>query len=277
MTSTIQTILIASDLSERSDRALRRAMKIAQTIGANCHVVTVVDSQLPEDLTNTLVAQSEDTLKTQVRDLEGDAKIQVKVGDPLSEISQHAHDIHADLLVLGVHRPRKFLDFIRETTMERLVKFSDIPVLLVKTLPNADYHTVLAPTAFSPACANALKTSQHIVPNAEVEMLHAVHIPFPGLTGDGPSSEMAKDKKAEAEQHATEWAQRFSLNLETIPLTTVTDEIYQALHRKLGTDTYDLVAIGAHTRHAPSRHVGSFASELIRKSTFDLLVAQPAS
>ncbi|AZQ69050.1 universal stress protein [Silicimonas algicola] len=47
-------IVVATDMSERSDRALARALSLARETGARCTVTSVVEDALPEDLANQL-------------------------------------------------------------------------------------------------------------------------------------------------------------------------------------------------------------------------------
>ncbi|MCH2075374.1 MAG: universal stress protein [Rhodobacteraceae bacterium] len=55
---TIGTITVATDLSERSDRAVRRAADLARTYGASLTVLNIVDADLPDDLEEIMVAKT---------------------------------------------------------------------------------------------------------------------------------------------------------------------------------------------------------------------------
>jgi nucleotide-binding universal stress UspA family protein len=271
-------ILVASDLSERSDRAVQRALRLSRMLDAQCHVVTVVDDELPADLAETMRGRAADRLAGQVAALDARATAEVTaiLGDPSETIPAHAARIGASLLVVGLHRPRPFLDTLRETTMERLVCLSGVPVLLVCRPADRDYAKVLALVSFSPACAAAVRAAALLAPGVRPDGIHAVHIPFAGLTGDGPGSSMAQAVTAEAERAAADWRARHGIGTEDLDLSLIAESLTRLLQRKLAGTGYDLLAIGAHTRSGPALHgLGGFAAELIRRPPTDLLIARP--
>jgi nucleotide-binding universal stress UspA family protein len=166
-------------------------------------------------------------------------------------VPAHAAEIGADLLVVGLHRPRSFLDALRETTMERLVRLSAMPVLLVRNPVDDDYDKVLALVSFSPACAAALRAAAELAPGVRPDAIHAVYVPFGGLTGEGPGSAMARAVIAEAEAAATAWRAQWGIAAEDVNLSLVPESVTQLMQRKLAGTDYDLLAIGAHTRSGP--------------------------
>jgi nucleotide-binding universal stress UspA family protein len=275
----MKRILVATDLSERSDRAVQRGLRIADRLGAACHALTVVDENLPADLAAEWQERSEARLIRQIDALAPAASGAVAtalLGDPVATIPAHAAEIGADLLVVGLHRPRSFLDALRETTMERLVRLSAMPVLLVRNPVDDDYDKVLALVSFSPACAAALRAAAELAPGVRPDAIHAVYVPFGGLTGEGPGSAMARAVIAEAEAAATAWRAQWGIAAEDVNLSLVPESVTQLMQRKLAGTDYDMLAIGAHTRSGPfSAGLGSFASQLIRRPPTDLLVALP--
>ena len=64
---TIGTITVATDLSERSDRAVRRAADLARTYGASLTVLNIVDADLPDDLEEIMVAKTRERSKASSR------------------------------------------------------------------------------------------------------------------------------------------------------------------------------------------------------------------
>lgn len=273
----MKSILVASDLSERSDRAVRRAIRLAKGHGANCHVLHVVDRDLPRDLASRWC---EDAGTRLVRflsalDTEGvEVSHDVRIGDPLEVIPEVAAGCDADLVVLGLHRPRAFLDRLRETTMERLVRLVREPVLLVRNPAGHDYETVLAPVSFSPACTAATKAARALAPKATIHAFHAVHLPFSGLTGEQPGGPMSQALIAEAETARTGWLAKDGPGLEADQITLAIGSLSQVMADQLASVRPDLVAIGSHTRFSLAPHLlGSFAAELVRDPPTDLLIA----
>lgn len=54
------------------------------------------------------------------------------------------------------------------TTAERVVRYGDRPVLVVRTEPSADYQRILVGVDLSDACADALRFTRSTFPDAEI-------------------------------------------------------------------------------------------------------------
>lgn len=274
----MKSILVGSDLSERSDRAVRRSLHLAKSHGATCHVIHVVDDSMPKSIAKKVRDDAEDELRRYV-DAEGSgASVETValIGDPLEVIPEQAAQRGAELLVLGIHRPRRFLDRVRESTMECLVRITQKPVLLVSEFVEKDYERVLAPLSFSPACAAALKTAHMVAPNATVTSFHALHLPFSALTREKPGGMMDQEMTEQARQALTSWRAKEGLSAVESAVEIVTGSLWEVLSQKIDTARPDLIALGAHTRSAMAAFtLGSFTADLVRDPPTDLLLAHP--
>lgn len=273
----MKSILVASDLSERSDRAVRRAIRLARDHGAVCHVLHVVDDDLPGDLAVRWREDAGTELARLISGLDTDGvevSREVRIGDPLKVIPEAAFERAADLVVLGLHRPRAFLDRLRETTMERVVRLLRAPVLLVRSPAAHDYRSVLAPVSFSPACTAASRAVRALAPEATIHAFHAIHLPYSGLTGEKPGGPMARALIAEAEAARDAWLAQDGPDLAADRIALVTGALNRVMADQLAGLRPDLVAIGANTRFALAPHLlGSFAADLVRDPPTDLLIA----
>lgn len=257
------TILVASDLSDRSRLAVRRGVELAAELHADLTVVHVVDAAMPTELAEQIKSNAEVMLLSEVvSDMAGRRvthRVDVRVGDPVEEIRIAASEHEATLLVLGAHRRRVFMDNIKETTMERVVRASDVPVLLVARAFERSYQKVLAATALSPICAAALHKVQRIAPEAALHLFHAHEVSF------------AK----EARRDFDTW--RVSLDVPS----GLAEPIYfegkatDAVEELMEEGGYDLLVVAAHTRTARHRYLlGSFSAKMIRNPTCDVLIAK---
>lgn len=276
----MKTILVATDLSERSDRAVLRALRLAAATGAECHALFVTDD-LPQDIAGPLQASAEERLRRFLDAAPGGggrAHARTVAGHPVEAIRDTAAEIGADLVVLGQHRPRPFLDALRETSMERLVRILPRPVLLVRNPADQDYRNVLVPVSFSAACAAALRAARDVAPEAVLSSFHALHIPFRGITGEGPDSAMARQMVSEVEMARGAWLKGEELPADLPEVEIIPGGLIQTFERRMQSTGADMVALGAHTR---GRYVvsglGSFAAGLIRHPPADLLIARPAA
>ena len=272
-------IVIATDLSPRSDTAMLRAFRLGLLLGLPVRVLSVIDDELPQEFHIEQLDRTERQLDSIVarhapKGLE--VSIDVIAGNPASAVPRAVADAGAVLTVLGLHRRLAILDMLRETTMERLVRLLRSPVLLVCRSATQGYGQVLAPVSFSPACARALTTARWIGPEARISAFHALHIPYTGLIGEGPDGPVAQAMADEAQQLCDDWMAQQPLPAGMEPPQIVTGGLRQVFDRQLHAAEPDLIAIGAHTRGglAPFT-LGSFAAELIRNPPCDLLIARP--
>lgn len=272
----MKQIVVATDLSERSDRALERALSLAKELNAEITVASIVDDSLPAEMSASMATSAEVRLRKILDAHKGSlARVDVRVGDVAPGILGIAAECDADLLVLGLHRRRGFMDALRQTTMERIVALSRMPVLLVRDQVTGPYERVLVAVNFSRACAAAIATAGRIAPGAEISSVHAMHVPFAGLTGATPASASAMEKavRRETTDLAEAWKKDCAVPGKLPEI--VTGSVHQVLESRLATFAPQLLSIGAHTRTGPGLHrLGSFAAELIRQPPVDLLVAR---
>ena len=259
----MQRIIVASDLSERSRPAIKRAVELAISAYAKLLVLNIVNDDTPADVSHQLSVGAQTILAEQVaQDADGralDAEIKVVVGDPLNEINLATKDFNADLLILGPHRRRVFLDQIRETTMEHLIRSSTIPVLLVAREADHAYQRVLCGIALSPACAAALHRVSVVAPQADLTLFHAHEVSF----------------RQEAERDYETWKAVHPITKDLRDPTFVEASANDALEDLLENGKNDLLAIGGHTGSAGGRYrLGSFTASMIRNPPCDVLIAK---
>ncbi|WP_338549828.1 universal stress protein [Roseovarius phycicola] len=258
----MKSIIVASDLSNRSRAALTRSVTLAASLGARLQIVHVVDGAMPTETAAKVKQDAETELSEQVKDdAKGrilDHKISVLIGDPIEEINAIVQNSDADLLVVGIHRRRVFMDQIRETTMEHLVRSSRLPVLLVVRDAEQDYAHVLGGVDLSSICAGALRKAYQIAPNAKWTLFHAHEVSF----------------RQEAERDYATWKALSDLPPNLPAPVFVETSASDAVHDLMEKGDYDLLAIGAYTRSNIGRYVlGGFTSSLVRRPPCDLLVA----
>ena len=274
-----QPILVASDMSPRSDRATRRAFALAQQLKSQVVVLTVLDDAMPDDLLGELKTGATNKMERFCKSLAGDVdyKLDVRNGDPTFAILQAVEDHDAGLLVMGTHRPRPFLDALRETTMQRVVRRTACPVLLVRDRQDHGYDSVLAACDFSPASTGALRLAAQISPQSRINPLHVLHVPYSGMLGT--TGDAADELRAAFEKEAREadaaWRDQNALPDQVgetnivpgAPLAVLMDEV-----ARLG---IDLIAVGAHGRVGSAPAVlGSLANDLMRDAPCDVLISR---
>ena len=276
----LNKILVATDMSPRSDRAVRRAFDLGRAHDVPVTVLTVLDDAMPPDLTDLLHAKAElqlDQFAASVAD--GHAHdVTIRVGDPTEIILEAAQNDPRCLLVMGVHRPRPFLDALRETTMQRIVRRTANPVLLVKDAVDHSYAKVGAACDFSPASTASLRLALTLAPTARARLIHALHVPYAGMLGNTTSAadDLTTAFHKEAAQHDAAWRASESLPDAAGDTEIIVGSPYPLLRGLAEAGDVDLIAVGAHGRVGSARAIlGSLSMDLMRDPPCDVLIARP--
>jgi nucleotide-binding universal stress UspA family protein len=272
--------LVATDMSARSDRAVRRAVRLATEQNAELTVLCIVDDAGPDVLIAQMVTQTTAELRRFVGSLPGGDAHQVTVlaGDPTGSILDQLREMAPDLLILGRHRDRPLRDMIRETTAERLVRLTSCPVLMVVDRVDHTYERVIAATDFSPAAAAAIRLAHDLAPAASIAPVHSYHVPYSGILTHvgGGTEDIAASFRAEAEEADAEWRKSFALPTACGPTRTLPGSPLELLNSETRRIDAALLCCGAHGRAGQARALlGSVATDLMRVPPCDLLIARP--
>ncbi len=102
----IQSIAIASDLSERSDRAPQRGFLLARELGVRMTLASNVDDSVPESMAE-LLEKCHTHLEASAVRLVGDVVHEVfEIGDPIPRLVDIVISGGFHLAVVGRHRSR---------------------------------------------------------------------------------------------------------------------------------------------------------------------------
>lgn len=262
-------VIAATDLTARSAHAAGRAARLAATLGARLILAHVEAGDGKADARPKPPSAAE-ALADEARHVGAEPRL--LRGDPVESLAGLAEREGAELIVLGLHRERRVLDLLRLTTMERIVLRAPCPVLIAQWPPEHDYTTVLAPTAFSPASAAALRMAVRIAPGAAFHAVHALQLPLGGIFRRGNRESEAALERAEARRAAFLAQPGLPAWLE--PPLIVPGGVHQVLSMRREELHPDLVVIGAQSGRDPNS-LGNYARDLMRAPPTDLLVARP--
>lgn len=283
----MKTIMVATDFSERSDRALRRATLLARQFESAILLVHVVDDDQPRrivdaerDEATTLLRQMAATLS----DVDGvTTETRVILASPFVGIAQAVKDVTPDLLVIGPHRRQVLRDVFVGTTAERTIRSVDCPVLMVNATPVGHYRHVMQTTDLSDSSRDALLRFQELglADQSRTSLLHIFDAPALRLVF---SHSIPKDDQ----KHYLEEEQRdASLNLARFlssaglghPRQIVRYEATPAPHEILkaaGEEQADLVVTSTHGRSGLAKMlIGSVTEQVLRTAQIDVLAIPP--
>jgi nucleotide-binding universal stress UspA family protein len=279
----MKKILVATDLSARSDRALERAVELAETAGADLTVLHVVDDDLPAALVDAQRDAAEETIHGHLATLDaakvGKISIEIVIGRAFHDILEIAEKTGAELIVLGVHRTdsfREFMDIFRGTTAERIIRASNIPVLSVKNRAAGPYKRLMVGIDFSAYSREAIRFAVRVAPTAEIFLVHAYHVPFQGfLFGDGTRHAVTKQLRLDFEDMiAAEMAATFADQEAKAPdLKRIIEqgEVRAVMRREAQRLNPDLLVIGTHGRTGVAHaFLGSVAEDMLNDPPCDV-------
>lgn len=289
----LRRILVASDLSEDSDRGMLAAAALAGATGAELHVAHCVpqpvfpywEGTVSEDVFRSWEQSARTDLEWQVRRVLGeDAKVTsqvVRVGEPAQSISQVADGLGADLIVLGPHEPRALFDDLLGTTADRLMRLASIPCLVVNKPLHPPLRQVLFPVDFSPHSRHCVKTGMDLLggsllacgdPGREAVVEFLFVSAFAATQPRPFAVEPHLAATVEAARALLPADARVKLLPRILSAPLPVDGIRKAAERMEA----DLIVIGTHGYGTLGRAlVGSVASSVARTLPFSILMVPP--
>lgn len=138
-----ETVVLATDGSESTGRAIEVGLDITARFGADLHAITVVEEGSNSEDDRGASDQGDaqailDDLCQRIEQYEsGTVQTSIETGDPAAEITSYADRVSADLITLGTRgrgSPHKYhLGSVAET----IVYDCSIPVLTIRELNDA--------------------------------------------------------------------------------------------------------------------------------------------
>lgn len=283
-----ETILLATDLSSRCDRATDRAIQLAKLWHAKLVVLTVIEAKPDEAIRDEPFephswrrppgpeALAAARIRRDFGNVFKDADLHVVEGDPSTTIDAVARDVGAELIVTGVARDQTFGRYFLGSTVDKLARQTLVPLLIVKGRVE-HYGEILVATDFSESSQHALTAADRFFPSAPITVLHAWEVPFSGFLDQGDF----RDQWREHERKACEdFMERSQLTWEARARVKVLVEhgAPEVLVRDYMLDRdVDLVVVGTHGQGGMfDKRLGGTAKRLLEWAPGDvLLIREP--
>lgn len=284
-------LLCATDLSSRSDRAVRRAAILAKETGAELVLLSVVDDDRPELLLASERRAVTQQLADQARgmpEMQGlTPRLRVEVGDPFDAIIRAADEEKADLVVMGEHRRRLLRDMFIGTTIERVMRLGGRPVLMVNRPSERPYRQVLAAVDISEPSASALRAATRLgfAKRGDLTVFHAFLQPgrgsmvLAGLTSEAIAGHVTATA-VQARTDVSQYLRRLDVDLgpQLPPIVVHEGTPAEALKETVARLSPDLVVMGTRAHGAIGRLLlGSTAEEALRTLDCDVLAVPPSA
>ena len=278
----MKTIVAATDLGARSDRAVLRAAYLARQSGARLCILHVIDDDLPGAILQSRSEEAERVLAQMVADnallTEVAPDIKVETGHIDRLLPEVLREVGADLLVVGGHRSRGLGDFLGKPTLSRLLRGITVPVIMALARPEHAYAKVSVGWDFSPAGAAAARLAQTVAPDAQITLVHAwqevaTGAPYAFETGGSIPPEALARVQSDVARAAADLSQ----DGRTVSAAKV--DIGSAGHilrRRAEAGDADLIAMGQHARTGLARLLlGATAEDVALNAPCDVLIAPP--
>lgn len=287
------SILLATDLSARSDRALARAAQLAAHWRAELVLLVAMavegefsqpnrradadagpDAAPPQTPLDHLHSMAE----RQLQELGMHARVQVVSGKPGPAAIAAATGSGCGLIVAGTSRSEVAMRMEPGSTLRWLARHSPVPVLAVHDRVRGRYRHVGVASDYSDAATAALRLADAWFDDADArDLLHGYEVPLGTLSlDDGPRAEalalaqqqadaQAREHLAQAlGDHAGRWSALAQLGG---PVRMLREHGREA--------RLDLTVIAAHGRSTLiDRLIGSVADRLLETVATDLLVVR---
>lgn len=291
----LESVLVASDFSRNASMAIDRAARLPLTRGARVHVVHVLPGRLPGELRGRAEEEARAglaraaTVLSRIALRAGNRDLKVipvlTRGQTYVRIIQEARRHAAGVIVLGRHGRRSLRDMLIGSTAERVVRESDVPVLVVNLKPARPYHRPMIaldigddPRTAGDIVRFALRLVEPSV--ARFLLFHAVEMPFERRVRSALYEAELADQRRLWERSGARELRRFlsGLDLPRTSLETIlrTGEPRRAILREAESRHVDLLVVGTHARSGVAHALlGSVAAWVIRSASCDVAVQRP--
>ena len=277
-TSMLKQVLVATDLSDHSDRAVERALQLAAARRAELDIVHVMEEGLPAEAQAEVAATDENAIREKLAASPFADQVKVTidlvVGNAETDIVERAVMANADCIVLGLHDRLLAENLAIEGTLaETVIGNSTLPVLLVRNEPRSPYQTVVVGIDFSSLSHAAIEAAVLIAPEATLHLVHAYE-------GDADQAHMAEQKLKAFVSGESRVFERAAVQagLRELTVRTIAEQgdPREALKTQITSRGADLLVLGTHGRTGLARTLlGSVTTDLINARLCDVLVIRP--
>ncbi len=279
----LSSVVVPTDFSDGSQQALTRALRLPLGPKSKVTLLHVVPDDIPGTLRKDAILEAERSLEKalarvhQLALARGLAPRQfvadVVEGESAQQILKRAHTVEADVICMGRHGRRSFVDLRLGSTSRKVVKLGDVPVLLVRSPATSSYQSVLVAVDLTLSSAKLIKAAKPwLEDSGQVELLHASSVAYEDYVV--VSGERAEEFREDAVKSATKDLKALlaKTGLKAQPRVIGGDArmliIEEAKARKA-----ELIVVGTHGRSGVRKLIlGSVAEWTMTHAACDVLV-----
>lgn len=278
------TLLVGTDFSTRSDRALRRATSLARQEKYELLIVHVVKNDEPESLVKQKHSRAADLLDRLEQSFatteDVNCRTELHIGNVPDQLIFAARASGAELMLVGPHRRIFLRDQFLPTTAEIIIRNSAIPLIVANAAPTGPYLRVMLPTDLGEKSRVSIMAAldMSFVEKTDVVFFHAFDSEASSILGRTMAGAV------EQELYRQSLADHAQLNLEKYLKDLQCPRGHRLICESSGLVANDIVRVAADVKvdlivltrsiqGAVSRAVlGSNTDAVLRKAKRDLLV-----
>jgi nucleotide-binding universal stress UspA family protein len=286
-------LLVATDLSGPSLRAVDRAFELARERGAACTVLHAMGmdfegawrellGEQAETVSARAVERQRAALERLVAEPERHRGVRVDVrierGFATDAVPACAEALDAALVVVGAHGHGFLQRVLLGSTSSTLLRKCRRPVLVVKAPTRGPYRRALVPVDFSPGSETAIRFVRRAMPSTELVLLHVFDVPFESvLRLGGLPEDVVGQYRIDARQRSLARVHELARRAGLGPADYATVVVHGNATRKILSqerhDACDLVVMGKHGTHVTEDLLlGSVTKRVLAESRSDVLV-----
>jgi|SRR5262245_14120918 len=272
-------IVLATDLTPRTDRAQDRAVTLARGWRAKLIFVYAVDvagvptDGLKEPAPEIARRRAYRLLQAEVSNT-GDIvpRVVIEEGDAAAVVLKAAQIEGADLIVSGTAGISLLGQLLPGSTTARLVAHAVAPVLVVKKRGLPPYARIIVATDLSDASAAALETAMALFEPSQITLYHAFDMPYRGLFEDKAAYEAGA--RANALNETSAFASRnLGASADSLNIEVGFGDAARCIAEYAAQIEADLVLAGTHGRTGLFRVLlGSVALALMDDVPCDVMI-----
>ena len=286
-----RSILLATDLGARSDRALDRAVQLAKGWQSPLVVATVIEAGAgridlmalrdpPDWYRGEDPEQVAERQLLEAMSAQGvDARFRVERGPPGDRLLEVAEAEGCDLVVAGVARHESLGRAVLGSTVDRLARRSPVPVLVVRGRVQGPYRRMLVASDWSASAEHAMRTAMAMFPQSAITVLHGYEVPMAGQK-DTTREQMLAAVRDQALADGREFIARCQPPGGVGSVSLVVERGDPSLLMRMYASQYpvDLAVVATHGRSALlDVMLGSVAQRLLEDLPLDTLVVRKPS
>jgi len=280
-------VLTGIDLTERSRSAFARSVELARSTGGQLTLVHVTSDALPSQVASVHENYAQDVLQDLASRARADGAAHVETvgvrGRDYETLITEAGKTHADLIVIGTHRPSSLMQDMLGTTADRVLRLGGLPVLLVRSAPQGAYANILVAADFSPASRRAVACAVQWFPTARITVVTAYGSGRRSLLGgDAHARETAAETRRLAlkgllDEVGEELGPGHGKALAAIVPVVARGWAEDVILASAEETKPDLIVVGTHARGGIEHAVlGSVAQWVLTEAPCDVLAVPPA-